>query len=145
MTADHVVVAPTGIWVVVAPMQRGIVQVTTEGLTLDGRRLLRDPRREAHTAAVVVRDLLQRELGLRLRVQAIVCFPRATVLARGVVSDPPVVAWDSLPGRIRRGTTILPASTRARIRRVLARRSAPEEAHPTIRLVSARTVRAIPA
>lgn len=134
MTLDHLVIAPTGVFAIVTPSQKGIVQTTAEGLTVDGRRLLRDPRRQAQAAAAVVRDLLQREFGARVRVSAVVCFPRANVIGRTTNAETPVLGWLPLLAWLRRGPKSLPASTRARIRKILVRGTA-RGTHPRIRLV----------
>ena len=138
MTVDHVVIAPTGVWVIAHLKQRGVVQLGADGLTIDGRRLLRDPRRRMQTAATGVRECLQRELGLPVRVVPLVCFGRATVIGRGAGSDVAVVSWQSLLMTLRRGPQSLPAATRARIRRVLLR-DGERPAHPRMRLVGGAT------
>lgn len=134
VTADHLVIAPTGVWVIITRSQRGTVQLTTDGLTVDGRRLLRDPRRHAQTAASAVRTLLRRETGTTIRVQPLVCFTRATLGGVGGAGDTPVLGWQAMLARLRRGPHSIPAATRARIRRALARGNA-RSAHPRIRLV----------
>lgn len=135
MTLDHLVIAPTGVFVIVTPPHKGIVQQNPEGaITVDGRRLLRDPRRQAQAAAAVVRDLVQREFGARVRVAPLVCFPRANVIGRNTSAETPVLGWLPLLAWLRRGPQSLPAPTRARIRRILARGAA-RTSHPRIRVV----------
>ena len=141
MTVDHVVIAPTGVWVIANLKQRGIVQLVADGLTIDGRRLLRDPRRRMQTAATGVRERLQRELGMPIRVVPLLCFGRATVIGRSAGSDVAVVSWQNMLTTLRRGSQGVPAATRARIRRALLRDGG-RPAHPRMRLVGGATATA---
>jgi Nuclease-related domain len=119
--AEHVVIAPTGVWVIATPKQRGAVEITPQGITVDGRRLLRDPRRPVQAAAAAVRTRLQQELGIPVRVSAVVCFPRATLAARTGGTDVPVLDWARMVASLRRGPQSLSAASRARVRLALLR------------------------
>jgi Nuclease-related domain len=119
---DHVVIGPTGVWAVETKSHPGLVEEQADGVRLNGRPMYRDPRRQARAGAAAIAELLQRETGRRWWVEALVCFPHATVVANGSAADARVVNARQLLTRLRLAPTMLAADERDRIVGVLIRR-----------------------
>jgi hypothetical protein len=124
--ADHVVVGPTGVWIVETKSQRGVVEESTFGVRINGRLMWRDPRRQARGEAAAIAQLLERETGVRHWVEALVCFPNATVAIRDARSAR-VVGSGQLLSRLRLAPATLHMVMRERF--VVALRAAETDSH----------------
>lgn len=118
---DHVVVGPTGVWAIETKSQAGLVQEHVKGVWLNGRRMYRDPRRQARAAAATIAELIQRGGGARCWVEALVCFPNATVAANKKSWEACVVSPGQLLGRLRLSSNRLVPAERSRVVDVLMR------------------------
>ena len=112
---DHVVVGPTGVWAVETKSHAGAVEEHVNGVWLNGRPMYRDPRRQARGGAAAIAQLIARETGRRWWVEALVCFPNATVAANGNTPDACVVGTGQLLARLRLAPTRLGTHERDRI------------------------------
>jgi hypothetical protein len=97
---DHVVIGPTGIWAIETKSCRGEIEEREDGVRRDGRRLFRDPRRQARSGAVALSRRLQKATGRRYWVEPLVCLPEARVSAGGL-PDSCVVEPRHLLSRLR--------------------------------------------
>jgi len=77
--------------------------------------MYRDPRRQARACAADIAELLERETGRRWWVEALVCFPNATVTANGNLAEARVVGTGQLLARLRLAPTQLATHERDRI------------------------------
>ena len=85
--ADNIVVGPTGIFVIETRDYRGVVELTSAGLTVDGVAPADDPLRQARRGAAHVRSRL-RQGGLTTTcVQAVLCVPYAQLGRPQCVGD----------------------------------------------------------
>jgi hypothetical protein len=98
---DHVVVGPSGIWAVETKSHTGIVESSALGVCRNGRPMYRDPCRQARGNAAEISRLIQSATKTRYWVEALVCFPRATVRAHTGAEEPTVVGSDNLLTRLR--------------------------------------------
>jgi hypothetical protein len=112
---DHVVVGPTGVWAVETKSHPGLVEEHADSVSLNGRPMYRDPRRQARGGAAAIAELLQRETGKRWWVEALVCFPQATVTTNGNPAEAGVVGGGQLLTRLRLAPTQLGSDERDRI------------------------------
>jgi len=74
---DHLVFGPSGIFVVETKNPRGVLTIQNGRLLLDGKPLRRDPVKQAKRNAVSVAKELEKVLGKRIFVRAVVCFALA--------------------------------------------------------------------
>jgi len=74
---DHIVVGPTGVFVIETKGYRGLVRVTDAGLTVNGLCPDRDPLRQTRRGAAYVRSRLRRNGLVIPWVQAVLCLPYA--------------------------------------------------------------------
>ena len=118
---DHVVVGPTGVWVIETKPYFGTFQEAGDEMLLDGRPSSRDPRAQARAGAAAVSGLLHRETGMRWWVEPLVCLPNATVQGGGG-REACVVEGGQLLGRIRLAPVRLDANHRDQIVDALGRR-----------------------
>ncbi len=89
---DHIVVGPTGVFIIETKGYRGTVQLTETGLTVNGYYPDRDPLKQTRRAAAYVRSCLRRG-GMAIPwVQAVLCLPYARL-------DRPQCAGDILVTR----------------------------------------------
>jgi hypothetical protein len=102
-SVDHLVVGPSGVWVVETEWHTGVVAESPQAIQLNGRPLRRDPRRQARASAAEIGRLIEQSVGIRCQVQPIVCFPRATVLTNGSPAETSVVDRQQLSARFRWG------------------------------------------
>ena len=123
---DHVVVGATGIWAIETKSHTGNVEERAEGVWLDGRPMFRDPRRQARGGAAEVAALLERVTGTRYWVEALVCFPNATVVAN---EEEGVVGMRQLLARLRLARPRLQPAERDRIVDALERAKSRVEAN----------------
>jgi len=100
---DHLVVGPSGVWVVETEWHTGVVAESAQAIQLNGRPMRRDPRRQARGSATEIGRLIEKSVGIRCQVQPIVCFPRATVLTNGSPAETLVVDRQQLSARFRWG------------------------------------------
>ncbi len=101
---DHLVVGPSGVWVVDTEWHKGVVAESPQAVELNGRPLHRDPRRQARASAAELGRLIERSVGIRCQVRPIVCFPRATVRTNGSPAGTSVVDRQQLAARLRCGS-----------------------------------------
>jgi len=99
---DHVVVGPTGVWLIETKSHPGVVEVSAEGVSVNGRRMFRDPRGQARRTACDLGRLL-RAGGVSCWVEPLVCFPRAAVRHWGARDLATVVDEQNLLSRLRTG------------------------------------------
>jgi hypothetical protein len=116
---DHVVVGPTGVWVVETKSHAGVVEERADGVLLNGRAMFRDPRRQARACAADIAKLIERVTGRRRWIGALVCFPNATVTTKVSPADVSVVGGGQLLTRLRLGPSDLRQDERDRIVAVL--------------------------
>jgi len=116
---DHLVVGPSGVWVVETEWHTGVVAESPQSIQLNGRPLRRDPRRQARASATEIGRLIEQSVGIRCQVQPIVCFPRATVLTNGSPAETSVVDRQQLSARFRWGFGRLDPDQYTRIASVL--------------------------
>jgi len=117
---DHVVVGPTGVWVIETKPYFGTFKEAGDEMLLDGRPSSRDPRAQARAGAAAVSGVLHRETGMRWWVEPLVCLPNATVQGGG--REAIVVEGGQLLSRIRLAPVRLDGSHRDRIVEALGRR-----------------------
>jgi hypothetical protein len=98
---DHVIVGPSGVWAIETKSHTGVVEECPEGVRLNGRLMFRDPRGQARAGAIAVAKRLQRLLGKRYWVEAVVCFPCATVRVNPMQREAQVLGWQHLFTRFR--------------------------------------------
>lgn len=111
-TVDHVVVGPSAVWGVETKSHGGLVEEHADSVWLNGRPMYRDPRRQARGGAAALAELLERETGRRSWVEALVCFPNATVAANGHPAEACVVGKGQLLTRLRLAPTQLGSDER---------------------------------
>jgi hypothetical protein len=116
---DHVVVGPTGVWAIETKSQAGFVEERDDSVWLNGRPMYRDPLRQARGEAAAIAELLERETGKRHWVEALVCFPNATVTANANRGEARVVARGRLLMRLRLSPASLARDERDHIAEVL--------------------------
>jgi hypothetical protein len=116
---DHVVVGPSGVWAIETKSQQGIVTESAEDVRIDGRPMYRDPRRQARGCAAEISKLIENAIGERYWVEALVCFPRATVLTSGSPAETSIVSRQHLVARLRWGSGRLAPGQCAHIRSAL--------------------------
>lgn len=116
---DHVVVGPSGIWAIETKSRQGTVEERSDGVWVDGRRLVRDPRRQARGGAAAISQYVHRMTGRRYWVEAIVCFPKATVRMNGHPLEAQVLGWHNLLTHLRHGPRRLSDAERRQISQVL--------------------------
>ncbi|MFI5042956.1 MAG: nuclease-related domain-containing protein, partial [Acidimicrobiales bacterium] len=97
---DHVVVGPTGVWVIETKSYQGTFRDSGDELSVDGHPVHRDPRAQAKAGAAAISGFLHRETGMRWWVEPLVCLPNATVEGGGA-REACVVGGGQLLGRIR--------------------------------------------
>jgi hypothetical protein len=112
---DHVVVGATGVWAVETKSHPGFVEEHADSVWLNGRPMYRDPRRQARGGAAAIAELLERETGVRYWIEALVCFPQATVTANGHPAEACVVGGGQLLARLRLAPARLGPAERERI------------------------------
>ena len=117
---DHVVVGPTGVWAIETKSQPGHVEEREDSVWLNGRPMYRDPRRQARGGAAAIAELVERKTGKRCWVEALVCFPNATVTANGNQAEARVVERGRLLMCLRLSPMSLARDERDRIAEVLA-------------------------
>ncbi len=100
---DHVVVGSSGVWVIETKSHRGVVTESADGVRVDGQPMYRDPRRQARGCAAEIAKVICKVTGVRHWVEAIVCFPRATVLTNGSPAATCVLSRQQLLARLRWG------------------------------------------
>jgi len=98
---DHVVVGPTGVWAVETKSHSGLVEEGADRVWLNGRAMYRDPRRQARGGAAAIAELIERETGRRPWVEALVCFPNATVTPNGRQAEACMISAGQLLMRLR--------------------------------------------
>lgn len=76
---DHVVVGPTGVFVVETKNWSGKITVRDGQILCDGRKPSRPPLDQVRAEANALRELLRRECGHDMRVRPIVCFAAGRV------------------------------------------------------------------
>jgi hypothetical protein len=74
---DHLVFGPSGVFVIETKNPRGVLTIREGRLFLDGRPLWKNPVKQAKRVAVSVAKELEKVLGKRVFVQAVVCFALA--------------------------------------------------------------------
>jgi hypothetical protein len=116
---DHVVVGPTGVWAIETKSHTGVVEERGDDVWVDGRPMYHDPRRQARGEAAAIAELLEREMGKRYWIEALVCFPNITVIANGNNPKAGVVGRRQLLARLRLAPAQLHRAERARIAEVL--------------------------
>ena len=116
---DHVVVGPTGVWAIETKSQTGSVEERGDDMWRNGRPMYRDPRRQARGEAAAIAELLEREMGKRYWIEALVCFPNATVIATGSHAKAGVVGRGWLLTHLRLAPAVLRRTERNRIVEVL--------------------------
>jgi hypothetical protein len=112
---DHVVIGPTGVWGIETKSHPGLVEEHADSVWLNGRPMYRDPRRQARGGAAAIAELLERETGVRYWIEALVCFPQATVTANGHPAEACVVGGGQLLARLRLAPARLGPEERERI------------------------------
>lgn len=112
---DHVVIGPTGIWAIETKSHSGDVEEHADAVLINGRPMFRDPRRQVRAGAMQVAGLLERATGTRYWVEALVCFPSATVADNGRQVEPGVVGTRQLLTRLRLANARLESAERDRI------------------------------
>jgi len=116
---DHVVVGPTGVWAIETKSRTGVVEERGDDVWVNRRPMYRDPRRQARGEAAAIAELLERETATRYWIDALVCFPNATVIATGNHAKAGVVGRGRLLTRLRLAPAVLRRAERARIVEVL--------------------------
>lgn len=126
---DHVVVGPTGVWAVETKSHAGAVEEHADIVRLNGRPMYCDPRRQARAGAMAIAEVLQRETGRRWWVEALVCFPNASVTTNVNPAEARVVGGGQLLTRLRLAPARLGSDQRDRIVDALNRARKRRSAH----------------
>jgi hypothetical protein len=82
---DHVVIGPTGVFIVETKSHGRKVSARGEALLLNGRAFEKPILKQARSEALTLRDRLPRINGKRCSVHPILCFPNAFIEVRGLV------------------------------------------------------------
>jgi hypothetical protein len=98
---DHVVVGESGVWVVEDESHQGGVEERPDGIWLNGRRTYHDPAAAGSCLCGRRRGATPARDGERCWVEAIVCFPNATVTSNGHPAEACVVSTSQLLARLR--------------------------------------------
>ncbi len=89
---DHVVIGPTGVFIVETKSHRGKVSAKGEALLLNGRPFEKPVLNQAWSEAFTLRDRLPQIAGKPCSVQPLLCFPNAFIQARDPVKGVIVVS-----------------------------------------------------
>lgn len=80
---DHVVVGPTGVFVVETKNWAGEISVVKDHVVVNGRPPHRDPLQQVYRAARQVRDHIHEQAGLEVQVHPVLCFAGSMITTGG--------------------------------------------------------------
>ncbi len=117
---DHVIVGPSGLFVIETKSHRGQVTFDGDKLLLGGRPFEKNFLAQAYAEAMALKEYLKKATGSDFDVTPLLVFSAGFVKVRGRARGVEVLPLKWLNDRIRKGGEVLSADERQRLARALA-------------------------